>query len=116
MVLVALLIGTFALVKCGVKYVGERNAGGMKRLDVPCSEWPSLEEAEQTLAENAEIVKRMEALASLNNVKLKINDWQCPGGASFDIWIPGVRQRDAIYEMLGSDTWFFGVPYQLINW
>ena len=114
--LVVFIIGMFAALKFGIEYLREINSGGMKRLEVPCAEWPPLEEAKRTLAENAEIVERIEALAPPNTVKLKINNWQCSNGASLDIWIPGVRQRDAIYEMLGSDTWFFGVPYQLINW
>ena len=114
--LVVFIIGMFAALKFGIEYLREINSGGMKRLEVPCAEWPPLEEAKRTLAENAEIVERIEALAPSGTVKLKINNWQCSNGASLDIWIPGVRQRDAIYEMLGSDTWFFGVPYQLINW
>ena len=67
----------------------------MKRIEVPCGERSALEEAERTLAENAEFAKRMEAFGALSKVNLKISDWRYPGGASLEIWIPGVRQRDA---------------------
>jgi hypothetical protein len=47
-------------------------------------------------------------------VWLEVDDASCPGRADIVIYYPSHRNRLAIEEIIGGDT-FFGVPYRLRN-
>ena len=80
---------------------------------LPCDQLPPISEVERIIQEHQEVIQQIEAVnPGLVGVDVSI----CGAGQNADItfWYGGHKDRIAIEQIIGSDT-FFGVPYNLNN-
>ena len=84
---------------------------------VPCSRWPTPEEAQRVLDERHDVVRQIEAVTPRSRTaSLYVNtDESCPGKADIRITFGSRRDKDAIRGIIGDDKNFFGVPYRMSN-
>ena len=84
---------------------------------VPCSQWPTPEEAQRVLDEHPQVVRRIEAVTPRSKTAaLHVNtDESCPGKADIRITFGSRRDKDAIREIIGDDKYLFGIPYRMSN-
>ena len=82
---------------------------------IPCDDWPTRDEVEQTLKQHTGVIRRIEFIGS-GSVDLSINTWSCPGKAELYIYYPAKRHIKTIRTIIGNEKYFFGVPYTLRNY
>lgn len=80
---------------------------------LPCEQLPPISEVERIIQEHQDVVRNIEAV-NPGLVGVEINT--CGAGQNADItfWYASHKDRLAIEQIIGSDT-FFGVPYNLNN-
>ena len=84
---------------------------------VPCSRWPTAEEAQRVLAEHQDVVRQIEAVTPRSRAaSLYVNtDESCAGKADIRITFGGRSDKEAIREIIGDDKYLFGIPYRMSN-
>ena len=113
--LVALNLVLFEVNSAFMRNLAVEHLYGSSNHWVPCSQWPTTEEVDHVIDENLDVVNRIEA-ATPGLVSVWVNTTEsCPGKAELRIFVSGVREKDAIREIIGDDTHFVGVPYRISN-
>ncbi len=79
-----------------------------------CEALPTESAVRETLDSHQDIIREIEQV-NPDAVKIIIDDFTCPGKADLVIYYPSNENRQAIEQILQSDT-FFGIPYRLINY
>jgi len=82
---------------------------------IPCDDWPTRNEVEQTLERHAKVIRRIENVKS-GGIDLSINTWSCPGRAELHIYYPAKRHIKEIRTIIRDEKYFYGVPYTLRNY
>jgi len=80
---------------------------------LPCDRLPTEAEVEEIFTAHAETIRAIEQIHP-GNAGVEVDTSTCPGRADLLIWYATHRDRQAIEQILGGDT-FFGVPYRLNN-
>ena len=79
---------------------------------LPCEQLPSLAEVERVLEEHQDVIRQIEAV---NPGLVGVDVMTCgAGNADLTFWYASHRDRVAIEQIIGDDT-FFGMPYNLNN-
>ena len=80
---------------------------------ISCEKLPSIAEVEKAIAEHQGVIRQIEAVHP-GFVDIEVN--ACgTGNADITFRYPSHKDRIAIENIIGSDT-FFGVPYNLQNY
>ena len=79
---------------------------------ISCEKLPSIAEVEKVIAEHQKVIRQIEAVNS-GFVGIEVNTCGT-GNADITFWYGSHKDRVAIEQIIGSDT-FFGVPYNLHN-
>lgn len=79
---------------------------------LPCEQLPPVSEVERILREHQDVIQRIEAV-NPGFVGVEVNPCGA-GNADITFWYGSHKDRVAIEQIIGSDT-FFGVPYNLHN-
>lgn len=88
---------------------------------VPCYQWPTIAEIERILAENPEIIRRIENVPP-SGASVAIATWhnswsglifRCQGKGFLDISYGGYREMQAIKSIIGDRKYLLGIPYRL---
>ena len=88
---------------------------GTKRTRIPCAQWPTPDEARQAIDAHPRVVSQIVAV-SPRVVSVEVEQRKrCPGRALIMIYFPGRREGNAIKSILGDESYFFGVPYEMRN-
>ena len=82
---------------------------------IPCDDWPTRDEVEQTLKRHTGVIRRIEFIGS-GSVDLSINTWSCPGKAELYIYYPAKRHIKEIRTIIGDEKYLSGIPYTLRNY
>lgn len=77
-----------------------------------CEQLPLVSEVQRVLEEHHDIVQQIEAV-NPGFVGIEVNTCG-PGNADITFWYGSHKDRSAIEQIIGGDT-FFGVPYNLHN-
>jgi hypothetical protein len=83
-----------------------------QEVQVPCDQRPSAAEARRVLAEQGELVRRIEAVDG--SVLVTVDESTCVGRGTLVFFYGAHRHREQIERLIGGDT-FFGIPYSLRN-
>jgi hypothetical protein len=79
---------------------------------ISCEKLPSIAEVEKVIAEHQYVIRQIEAV-NPGFVGIEVNTCGT-GNADITFWYGSHKDRIAIENIIGSDT-FFGVPYNLQN-
>jgi len=79
---------------------------------ISCEKLPSIAEVEKMIAEHQDVIRQIEAV-NPGFVGNEVNTCST-GNADITFWYSSHKERMAIENIIGSDT-FFGVPYNLQN-
>lgn len=80
---------------------------------LPCEKWPEATEVERIVQAHQEVIHQIEQV-NPGQVFVDVDTWTCPGKADLLISYASHRDRLAIKQIIGADT-FFGVPYRMEN-
>ena len=86
---------------------------GRKAHQIPCEQRPTPAEVQRVIEQHPR-VSRIEAV-NPGGVGLTVNTHSWPGKSDPMIWYSTVRDREAVEALLDDETYFFGIPYRLIN-
>lgn len=78
-----------------------------------CEQLPSISTVERILQKHQDTIRQIEAV-NPGWVGVDVNACGAGQNADLTFWYASHRDRIAIEQIIGSDT-FFGVPYNLIN-
>ncbi len=80
---------------------------------LPCEALPTESVVKETLDSHQDVIRKIEQV-NPGNAGVFIDTFTCPGRADLVIWYASHKDKQAIEQILQSET-FFGVPYRLRN-